>query len=118
LTRYASCLEITNTVRLGADKGYDAQEFIQTLEQTKVLPHVAQNKSNLTSAVSDALAQTEGYAMSQQKRKLIEQGFGWGKLIGPIRQVMARGLKKVDQLFVLTMAAYGSVRNSVFEAVV
>ena len=48
--------------------------------------------------------------ISQQMRKLIEQGFGWAKFIGPIRQVMMRGLKKVDQLFVLTMAAYNLTR--------
>ena len=53
---------------------------------------------------------TKGYAMSQRKRKLIEQGFGWAKFVGPIRQVMVRGLKKVDQLFVLTMAAYNLTR--------
>jgi hypothetical protein len=41
--------------------------------------------------MSDEIAASEGYAVSQQKRKLIEQGFGWGKLIGPIRQVMVRG---------------------------
>lgn len=95
---------------LGADKGYDAQEFIEALDRMNVLPHVAQNKSNRASAVSDEVAAGEGYAISQQKRKLIEQGFGWGKLIGPIRQVMVRGLKKVDQLFVLTMAAYNLTR--------
>ena len=50
------------------------------------------------------------YAISQQKRKLIEQGFGWAKLIGPIRQVMVRGIKKVDQVFLLAMAAYNLVR--------
>ena len=48
--------------------------------------------------------------MSQQKRKLIEQGFGWAKWIGNIRQVMVRGLQKVDQLFVLNMAAYNLTR--------
>ena len=56
------------------------------------------------------MAATEGYAISPQKRKLIEQGFGWAKLIGPMRQVMVRGLDKVDQLFVLTMAAYKLTR--------
>jgi len=56
------------------------------------------------------VAATEGYAISPQKRKLIEQAFGWAKLIGPIRQVMVRGLAKVDQLFVLTMAAYKLTR--------
>jgi len=97
-------------VTLGADKGYDAAEFIQELQRLKVAPHVAQNKSGRRSAVPDDIAQTEGYALSQRKRKLIEQGFGWAKFVGPIRQVMVRGIKKVDQLFVLTMAAYNLVR--------
>lgn len=60
--------------------------------------------------MSDHITSSDGYAISQQKRKLIEQGFGWAKFIGPIRQVMVRGLKKVDQLFVLTMAAYNLTR--------
>jgi transposase len=97
-------------ITLGADKGYDVAEFIQALQDMKVTPHVAQNKSGRASAVPDEIAASEGYAISQQKRKRIEQGFGWGKLIGPIRQVMLRGIEKVDQLFVMTMAAYNLVR--------
>jgi transposase len=97
-------------ITLGADKGYDAQEFVQACVGMKVTPHVAQNKSGRHSAVPQAIAQSEGYAVSQQKRKLIEQGFGWAKTVGGMRQVMVRGLKKVDQLFVLTMAAYNLVR--------
>lgn len=97
-------------VTLGADKGYYAAEFIDELVRLNVTPHVAQNKSGRRSAVPDEIAQTEGYALSQRKRKLIEQGFGWAKLVGPIRQVMVRGIKKVDQLFVLTMAAYNLTR--------
>jgi hypothetical protein len=97
-------------ITVGADKGYDAKEFVEALIQMDVAPHVAQNTSGRSSAVPDSVAATEGYAISQQKRKLIEQGFGWAKLIGPIRQVMVRGLDKVDQLFVLTMAAYNLTR--------
>lgn len=95
---------------LGADKGYDAAEFIEALQEMKVVPHVAQNTSNRRSAVPDVIAASEGYAISQRKRKLIEQGFGWAKSIGRIRQVMVRGLAKVDQVFVLNMAAYNLVR--------
>lgn len=62
------------------------------------------------SAVPDAIACSAGYAVSQQKRKLIEQGFGWVKTVGGMRQVMVRGLKKVDQMFVLSMAAFNLVR--------
>ena len=97
-------------ITLGADKGYDAAEFIDALTQLKVLPHVAQNTSNRKSAVPEQITGSDGYVISQQKRKLIEQGFGWAKFIGPIRQVMVRGLKKVDQLFVMTMAAYNLTR--------
>ena len=66
-------------ITLGADKGYDAQEFIEACLAMGVTPHVAQNTSGRSSAVPDAIAQTQGYAVSQQKRKLIEQGFGWPK---------------------------------------
>jgi transposase len=97
-------------ITLGADKGYDAQEFIDACVAMKVTPHVAQNTSGRKSAVPDEIAQTDGYALSQRKRKLIEQGFGWAKTVGGIRQVMVRGLKRVDQMFVLTMAAYNLVR--------
>lgn len=46
------------------------------------------------------------HPLSQQKRKLIEQGFGWAKTVGHMRQVLVRGIKKVDQMFVLTMVGY------------
>ncbi len=58
----------------------------------------------------DETAASDGYGLLQRKRKLIEQGFGWAKFVGPIRQVMVRGIQKVDQLFVMTMAAYNLVR--------
>ena len=104
-------------ITVGADKGYDAAEFVQALTDMKVLPHVAQNTSSRKSAVPDHIAASDGYVISQQKRKLIEQGFGWAKFIGPIRQVMVRGLKKVDQLFVLTMAAYNLTRMRTLEQI-
>ena len=104
-------------VTLGADKGYDAKEFIDACVAMNVTPHVAQNTSGRKSAVPDEIAHTEGYAISQRKRKLIEQGFGWAKTVGGIRQVMVRGLKRVDQMFVLTMAAYNLVRMRGLEKV-
>jgi transposase len=97
-------------ITLGADKGYDAQEFIEACLEMQVTPHVAQNTSGRRSAVPDAIAKTDGYAISQQKRKRIEQGFGWAKTVGQIRQVMVRGLERVDQMFVLTMTAYNLTR--------
>ncbi len=60
--------EEERTLTLGADKGYDAQEFIEALQQMNVLPHVAQNTSGRKSAVPDTVTASEGYAISQQKR--------------------------------------------------
>jgi IS5 family transposase len=102
-------------ITVGADKGYDATEFVEALIQMDVAPHVAQNTSGRSSAVPDSVAATEGYAISQQKRKLIEQGFGWAKTVGGMRQVMVRGIKRVDQMFVLTMAGYNLVRMRTLE---
>ena len=98
------------SITLGADKGYDAKEFIDACLDMGVIPHVAQNKSGRRSAVPEAIAASEGYVRSQRKRKLIEQGFGWAKTVGGIRQVMVRGLQRVDHLFVLTMTAYNLTR--------
>lgn len=95
---------------LGADKGYDAQEFVDALTELKVSPHVAQNNAGRRSAVPDSVAGSDGYSISQQKRKRVEQPFGWGKLVGGLRQVMLRGLEKVDQVLMLTMAAYNLTR--------
>ena len=55
-------------ITLGLGKGYDAEEFIEACQQTKVMPHVAQNTLGRRSAVPDEIARSVGYAISQQKR--------------------------------------------------
>lgn len=97
-------------ITIGADKGYDAAEFIEACETLKVTPHVAQNTTNRKSAVSDSIASTVGYAISIQKRKLIEQVFGWGKTVGQLARLMVRSMKRVDQMVMLTFAAYNLTR--------
>ncbi len=92
-------------ITLGVDKADDNREFIETLQEIKVIPHVAQNNLGRRSAVPDAVSASADYAISIQKRKLIELCFGRAKTVGRIRQVMVRGLKRVDQMFALTMAA-------------
>ncbi len=98
-------------ITVGADKGYDTKGFVAACRGLKVTPHVARNtKRSGGSAIDARTTRHPGYAVSQRKRKRIEQCFGWGKLIGPLRQVMVRGLGKVDQLLTLTMAAYNLTR--------
>jgi len=90
---------------------YDTKSFVKACREIDVTPHFAQNiNRNGGSAIDGRTTRHPGYAVSQRKRKHIEQCFGWGKLIGPIRQVMVHGLDKVDQLLTLTMAAYNLTR--------
>ena len=98
-------------ITVGADKAYDTKAFVRACRDIKVTPHVAQNITHIGGSAIDArTTRHAGYDISQRKRKCIEQCFGWGKVVGPIRQVMVRGLYKVDQLFMLTMAAYNLTR--------
>jgi hypothetical protein len=101
---------IGKSITVGAEKGYHAAEFIDVCAKLKVTPHWAQNNSKCNSSLPDDIAQTPGYAASQKRCKVIEQGFGWAKQIGNIRHMMVRGIKRVDQVFVLAMVAYNLVR--------
>jgi len=89
---------------LGADKAYDVHEFVDDLRDLNVTPHIAQNTSNRTSAIDARTARHPGYAISQQKRKRIEEPFGWAKTIGGFARPMLRGVARLRFKFTLTMA--------------
>lgn len=101
---------------LGADKGYDAEAFVEGLKGREIEPHIAINgtvsKLGLArkTAVPPQIAASLGYAISQRLRKRIEEGFGWTKTVGGLTQVKVRGLAKVRAAFVFAMAAYNIVR--------
>jgi transposase len=94
----------TRRITLAADKGYDTAEFVADLRRMCVTPHIAAKAKG--SAIDARTTRHEGYAVSQRKRKLIEEAFGWGKTVGPVAQTMLRGLARVRAQFTLTMAAY------------
>ena len=95
---------------LGGDKGYDTQAQVRDLRKLGVTPHVAQNDKGRSSAVDDRTTTHVGYEISQRKRKAIEQVFGWGKTVGPIRKTKHRGRDRVGWMFTFTQAAYNLVR--------
>jgi transposase len=95
---------------LGADKGYDAAEFVKDLRAMNVTPHIAQNDTRRRSAIDGRTTRHPGYAVSQQKRKRIEEPFGWGKTIGGLVRPMLRGAARLGFKFTLTMAAYNLIR--------
>ncbi len=68
-----------NRIPLGADKGYDAEDFANELRSMNVTPHVARNNAGRRSALDGRTTRHTGYAVSQRIRKRIEEGFGWAR---------------------------------------
>jgi transposase len=97
-------------VTLGADKGFDAQDFIAELRERRVTPHVAQNTRGRASAIDGRTSRHAGYARSQRARKRIEEAFGWIKTCAGQARTRVRGLERVRWSFTLAATAYNLVR--------
>jgi IS5 family transposase len=100
--------EARDAVTVGGDKGFDVPSFVAGVRARGVTPHVAQKVTG--SAIDGRTTRHEGYAISQRKRKLIEQVFGWMKTIGGLRRLRHRGGELVDWVVTLTAATYNMVR--------
>lgn len=74
------------------------------------MPHIARNTKNRRSAIDDRAARGNGYKMSIQVRKRIEQGFGWAKTIGDLRKLPLVGMARVHGWVAWNFAAYNLVR--------
>src|SRR5712672_2366124 len=114
--RYAALVMLeqipgTKPVTVGGDKGYDTADFVAECRHLGVTPHVAQNDGRRGGSAIDArTTRHAGYGISQQKRKRIEECFGWLKTIALLRKVRHRGIFKVDWVFTFACAAYNLVR--------
>jgi hypothetical protein len=110
---------------VGADKGYDMPEFIAGARALQFTPHVSPNPARYRPRrgrryqrptpwkrhpVDERTTRHPGFVISQRKRKLIEQGFGWQKCVGPLRKLHHRGRELVSWVFTFTSAAYNLVR--------
>jgi transposase len=100
-----------NRVTVGADKAYDTKDFVAECRNMNVTPQVAQNTKRAGgSAIDERTTRHAGYAISQRKRKRIEESFGWLKTIALMRKVRHRGIFKVGWVFTFAAAAYNLVR--------
>jgi transposase len=97
-------------VTLGADKGYDTRDFVAAIRLLGVTPHVAQNTTHRASAIDGRTTRHPGYAVSQRRRKRVEEIFGWLKTVGLMRKTRHRGTRRVDWMFTFALAAYNLVR--------
>jgi transposase len=100
-------------ITLGADKLYQYPTFVEGLRQRGVVPHIAEYEKGQNmrkNSLTPEERESEGFRISQQKRKLVEKVFGWTKLDRVLRQVKLRGKAKIGSLFNLVMAAHNLCR--------
>jgi transposase len=101
--------ERSRPVTLGADRGFDAADFVNELRTLNVRPHVAQNTTR-RSAIDGRTTRHASYEASQRIRKRIEEAFGWMKSVGGMRRPMLRGLPRIGFAFTFAAVAYNLVR--------
>jgi transposase len=92
---------------VAGDKNYDVASFVADVRALAITPHVAQKAR---SAIDGRTTRHAGYAISQRKRKLVEQVFGWMKTVGGLRKLRHRGGALVDWIVTFTAAAYNLIR--------
>jgi IS5 family transposase len=97
-------------ITVGADKAFDTRDFVATVRELNVTPHVTKYENGRRSSLDRRTTRQPGYALSLSRRWLVEKCFGWLKQTGPLSQVKYRGLKKVDWLFVFSCAAHNLIR--------
>lgn len=101
----------TRRLTVGADKNYDTRECAQEMRHLNITLHAAQNtKRRGGSALDQRTTRHPGYQISQWKRKLVEESFGWLKTIGPLRKIKYKGLKLGGWMFAFANAAYDLIR--------
>ena len=95
-------------ITIGADKLYDTRDWVMAVRTMGITPHVAQfgDFKWRHSAIDRRTTRHAGYARSQQRRKLVEQAFGWMKTVGLFRKLRHRGGRLVDWMFTFGAAAY------------
>lgn len=99
-------------ITVGGDKGYDVRGFVKACRQMQITPHVAQKNLEHQggSAIDGRTTRPAGYLISQRKRKLVEEIFGWGKTVGNFRKTRLVGLAKNKLAGFMVAAAYNLVR--------
>src|SRR5574341_163117 len=96
---------------VGADKGYDQHRFVEKTREMKMTPHVAQQiTEHRGSMIDERTTRHEGYDVSQRRRKMVEEVFGWMKTVGLLRKLRHRGTRLVGWMFEFAAAAYNLVR--------
>lgn len=104
-------IEGQHPITVAGDKAYDTKDFVRQAREKGATPHVAQNTNRPGGSALDArTTRHPGYPVSQRKRKLVEEFFGWLKTVAGQRKTKYRGLWRVGWIFTFAAAAYNLVR--------
>lgn len=104
-------IEGQHRITVAGDKAYDTKDFVRQAREKGATPHVAQNTNRPGGSAIDArTTQHSGYEVSQRKRKLVEEFFGWLKTVAGQRKTKYRGVWRVGWIFTFVAAAYNLVR--------
>jgi transposase len=97
---------------VGGDKLFDTRGFVDDTRAAGFTPHVAQTTETVSrySAIDARTTRHPGYGISQRKRKLIEQTFGWLKTVALLRKLKQRGVRRVRWQFIFGTAVYNLIR--------
>jgi len=110
---------------LGADKGYDTEDFLLALEERGIEPHIAcksrkeidlpckgqKNEGGLWARwFNQQNATDNAFQISQRKRRLDEEIFGWLKQFGGLRRARLVGRWKLQQLADIALGSLNLIR--------
>ena len=107
---------VPGPARGGADRAYDTRDFVWDLRALGLTPHVAQNERGRRRAIDGRTTRHAGYRLSQRRRKLVEEVFGWIKTVGAGGKLRYLGRARNKLWLELTAAAYNLTRLANVEA--
>ena len=97
-------------ITVGADKAYDAEDFINELRAMKVTPHVAQNTSGRASAIDGRATRQAGYAVASASANESKKPSAGSRPSLDRRKPSSGGGKRVGWAFTFAAAAYNLAR--------
>ena len=103
-------------ITLGGNKAYDVAAFVENLRVRRVTPHMARDDhvtktgKRRKTAIDGRTTRHVGYAISQRRRKRIEEVFAWVKTIAGLSKTRFRGRRRVDAAFTFALVAYNLIR--------
>lgn len=98
------------TKTLGADKGFCNNKFVGALRKIKIKPHIAKIEKWKILGLDGRTLKSIGYKISQKKRKLVEEIFGWKKTVGGARKTRLKGIDRNQEQSCMVAAAYNLLR--------